>query len=273
MCWVRSRFKTNPPLTLVTGANSRHFKSLLQLLSSIGEHEPDSPVVVHDLGLHRLERAELVARFPQHRLLKFKFKRYPKHVNIRSNRGQYAWKPIIVWRALTRAAGPVCWMDAGNVLTERLDGIREGLRRHGFYSAKSRGTITDWTHPGMLDYLGVTQEWASGKRNLTGACVAFDPRLLPALRLAKSWRDEALIEDCIAPPGSSRENHRQDQALLTVLAYKAGFAAAIHSNRLGFVTHQDIDKGWRRRVRDLESRYRASLRDSVSGAISPSQRS
>jgi hypothetical protein len=31
---------------------------------------------------------------------------------------------------------------------------------------------------------------------------------------------------CIAPPGSSRGNHRQDQALLSYLVHKAGFGFA-----------------------------------------------
>jgi len=40
------------------------------------------------------------------------------------------------------------------------------------------------------------------------------------------WRTGALDKDCIAPAGSSRRNHRQDQALLSYLVHKAGFGFA-----------------------------------------------
>lgn len=254
-CWVRARLMTDSPLTLVTGASSSHFKSLLQLLCSIAEHEPDMPVVAYDLGLHPYERAEVAALFPQYRLPRFDFRRYPAHVDLGRERGQYAWKPIIVWQVLARVAGPVCWMDAGNVLTARLNGIRSALAVRGFYSPVSKGTINDWTHPGMLDYFGVDAQWAAGRRNLSGACIAFHPRNLRALKLAKAWRDGALIKRCIAPRGSSRANHRQDQALLTVLAHRSGFPDAILREKPGFVIHQDIDNGWRERLLALQQQY------------------
>ena len=116
----------------------------------------------------------------------------------------------------------------------------------------------DWTHPATLEYFAVDAQWAAGKRNLNGACVAFHPHSLQALKLAKQWRDGALIKECIAPEGSSRKNHRQDQALLTVLAYKHGLADATESQYLGFETHRDIDEDWRERRHELERRYHAA---------------
>src|SRR5262245_12079567 len=94
----------------------------------------------------------------------------------------------------------------------------------------------------MLDYFELDAEWAAGKRNLSGSCVAFHPRSLRALCLAKAWRDGALIKHCIAPLSSNRKNHRQDQSLLTILAHRGGFAEAISPKKLDFVNHQDIDK-------------------------------
>jgi hypothetical protein len=40
--------------------------------------------------------------------------------------------------------------------------------------------------------------------------------------LARPWYECALTRQCIAPDGSNRRNHRQDQAALTVLAYLSG---------------------------------------------------
>jgi hypothetical protein len=263
-CWMRAQIMSHRGLTLVTAADSSHFCSLLQLLTSVVEHEPGMPVIVYDLDLHPYERTALEERFPRYLVHRFRYEKYPPHVNLRCDRGQFAWKPIIVWDVLRNTAGPVCWMDAGNVLTAPLTGIRRALLEHSFYSPHSQGTIVDWTHPAMLEYFAIDAQWAAGKRNLNGACVAFHPRSLRALRLAKQWRDSALIKGCIAPEGSNRKNHRQDQALLTVLAYKHGLANATDSQFLGFKTHRDIDKDCRERRHDLERRYHAAKAQGVS---------
>jgi hypothetical protein len=175
-------------------------------------------------------------------------------VNINKGAGRYAWKPIIVWQTLLETAGPVCWMDAGNILTGRLDAIRTSLRWRGFFSVTSLGTLNDWTHPGMLSYFGLTSDWAAGKRNLSGACVAFDPRSLQSLRLARRWRNGALVKKCIAPPGSNRSNHRQDQSLLGVLAHRHHFGDAIAPDDVGFARRRDIDQDWRARLAELHRR-------------------
>ena len=50
-----------------------------------------------------------------------------------------------------------------------------------------------------------------------------------------------MIKECIAPEGSDRKNHRQDQALLTVLAHLMGLAPPSEQSHLRFRIQQDID--------------------------------
>lgn len=229
------------PLNLITAADSSHFKSLLQLLGSVRRYEPGTPVHVYDLGLTSVQLDILCHKFPQYWVKKFDFSRYPPHFNIRNNVGEYAWKPAIVWEVLQTTFGPAVWMDAGNVLVNNLDGIRDQLTKHGFYSPHSPGTIAQWTHPGMLKYLGLAETWRSDARNLNGACIAFDPRSSNINDLAREWYEGAMVKECIAPDGSSRANHRQDQSLLTVLAYRAGLADAGEHSYIGFKIHQDVE--------------------------------
>lgn len=257
-CWIRSRLNPTAPLSLVTGADSSHFRSLLQFLASVARHEPDMNVRAYDLGLHPDERRQLERQFSRYLLPRFDYAAHPPHVHIGKGAGRYAWKPIIVWETLLETAGPVCWMDAGNMLTGRLDTIRALLGQRGVFAATSRGNLTEWTHPAMLSYFRRTTDWAAGKRNLSAACVGFHPRSLKALRLARKWRDGALIKRCIAPHGSNRSNHRQDQSLLTVLAHMYGFGDAIMRDRPGFVIHQDIDQDWRASLAELNTPDKAA---------------
>jgi hypothetical protein len=225
---------------LVTGASRNHGKSLVQLLESISRYEPGLNVIVYDLGLRWGQRSKVRRAFPAE-LRTFRYRRYPPHVNINVARGQYAWKPIIINEVAAASGGTVCWMDAGNVLTSGLSDLRAHVREHGFYSTRSSGTVADWTHPGMLTWLGISDDWQGLARgNLSAACVAFDTGNAAAMAVIAEWGRLALIEECIAPAGSDRLNHRQDQALLTVLAYRAGFAAPAEK-ALGFRIRADID--------------------------------
>src|SRR5579871_1933923 len=227
-------------MLLVTGADRTHGASLRQMLASVRRHEPDLRVVVYDLGLTRWQRLRIGKR-RQLEWRRFEFEKYPAYFDIRVKAGEYAWKPVIIADLVEEAGEPVLWLDAGCVVLEPLKALRAALRTCGFYSPRSGGTIADWTHPKMLAYFGLDADWARGKPNLNGGCCAFDPSFEEARALARRWREGALIRDCIAPEGSNRSNHRQDQALLTVLAYQAGLATKSDPNRLGFITHQDID--------------------------------
>ena len=68
--------------------------------------------------------------------------------------------------------------------------------------------------------------WASDPRvpNCNGAFLGFSGPGAAYDRVLVPWERCALDRDCIAPPGSDRSNHRQDQAVLSVLAHEFGYA-------------------------------------------------
>lgn len=92
----------------------------------------------------------------------------------------------------------------------------------------------------MLANLGLPTSFCADKQNLNGACVAFDPMNAKARGLAEEWALLAREQNIIAPPGSSRENHRQDQALLSVLAYRSGIVGDRLPHTRGFSIHWDL---------------------------------
>lgn len=235
------------PLHIVTGADASHFRSLHNLLASIQTWEPEATVTIWDLGLTPKEVAAARDRFPSYGVTTFPYGDYPEYFDIRTQRGQYAWKPVIIEKEFLMAPKGVVlvWLDAGDIVERRLKWLRRFTTRIGFFSPYSSGRIRRWTHQGSLDYLAVDTKWL-GARNLSAAIVALDTTSPAAKELTEEWSRCAQIRECIAPEGSDRTNHRQDQAVLAVLAYKAGMAPAGEFRRvthgLGIGTHRDVER-------------------------------
>ena len=58
------------------------------------------------------------------------------------------------------------------------------------------------------------------KGNFAATIIGVDSKVPGAIdKIIKPWYECALVKECIAPEGSSRENHRQDQAALTVIMH------------------------------------------------------
>ena len=226
-------------LTLVTAADSSHAQSLFQFLRSIQKFEPSSSVIIYDLGLGE-SLASLQEEFLFYTFKPFEFSKYPPHFNIKINAGEYAWKPLIIQETLHEVQGAICWMDAGNLLKGPLKEIRKILTKQGIYSPTSSGTIEEWTHPTMLNNFGVPKAIYTNK-NRNGACIAINYASPQAMDLVGKWACCALDKECIAPQGSSRVNHRQDQSAFTVLLNLAGRYNDIPEGLYNFKTHQDIE--------------------------------
>lgn len=225
-------------LAVVTAASSNHFGCLTNLLYSLRRFERRTRTLVYDLGLTPAKRRRLDAGGWE--TYTFPFEKHPPHMNIQTGRGQYAWKPVIIAEALEKTGVSVLWLDAGNLVHERLRRVRQVLRVEGFYSPTSPGTIAQWTHPGTLEYLGASSQLLS-RPNRNGAVVGFNPARAGIGDFVDCWKRGALDARCIAPEGSDRSNHRQDQAVLSVLAYqfqqKLGFTLV--DELLGITIHND----------------------------------
>jgi hypothetical protein len=230
-----------PRLTIVTGADATHGASLLQLARSVVGHERSARFIIYDLGLTEAQRSRIKSAAPRAKWRSMDFSKYRPYFDITVNAGQYAWKPVIVREELGKCRGLLCWMDAGNLVVETLLALRFETWRKGFYSPPSAGSVQKWTHPAMFDYFGLPHDWNASLSPLNAACVAFNSRNAKAFELCNEWARLASVGECIAPKGSNRSNHRQDQALLTVLALQRGFAPS-KSGFLGYAVHQDVEK-------------------------------
>jgi hypothetical protein len=158
-------------LNFVTGADTTHAKSLLNLLKSILKFEPNAGVTVWDLGLTHDELNAIRKLSKNFQIRQFDFNSYPKFMNIKVAAGHYAWKPIIIAETMNSKVGILMWIDAGNVLTGRLHLIKRVTISKGLFSPYTDGTIEQWTHPKTLSYMKLPST-SLGSSNCNGALVS-----------------------------------------------------------------------------------------------------
>jgi Protein of unknown function (DUF1647) len=224
----------NRDLVVVTAASSNHFGALVQMLTSL--RDLDARVECYDIGLTAGEAAAL-PRWPRAVHRTFDYAAHPAHMHVSVNAGEYAWKPVIVADVIDRVRTSrepcdVLWADAGCYF-ESLDVIAARIAATGLWVRRSAGTMREWTHPGMFEWLRADPALYSDQINADATLVGFavdSASPAAAERLYQGvvvpWRDCAMVKDCIAPPGSSRKNHRQDQAVLSYLVHREGYTFA-----------------------------------------------
>lgn len=233
-------------LTIVTAASMNHSKSLIQFLSSVSIHRVRfARLVVYDLGLDPMVLDILSNIIDGIEIRKFDYGRHPDYFDIQRNAGEYAWKPVIIEEVAseTRDGGVILWCDAGNMVIDDLTPLRRLMKDTCIYTPESIGTIAQWTHYKTCSFFDIDPADTIKQMTMRNAALcAF--RLIPETRgFLHEWARCAGIRECIAPRGSDRSNHRQDQSILSILFYRF---IELHPgqkirNSLLMKIHQDID--------------------------------
>ena len=211
-------------ITLVTGCNSGiYFFYLNQVLDNIidvaAKTNTKIRIIVYDLGLNTKETSWLMLKYKIN-VVKFDFAKYPDHVSLEKFNGHnctYAWKPIIIHEVCEKYGGLVHWMDTKNLYIN-FSNLTRILNVNYIYTPSSGPNVRRWTHPTCLK--AMEGERFLDKLCRNGAAVAINYNIAWCRDLVREWRDYALRRECIAPECSDRSNHRQDQAVLTILYYK-----------------------------------------------------
>jgi len=197
-------------------------------------------VECYDLGLTAAQ-VRALPRWAGLLYHRFDYAAYPPHLDVAVNAGEYAWKPVVVADVVDRlqAAGEaedVLWSDAGSYFHD-LAAIAGRIRASdGLWVRPSSGTMRQWTHPSMFARVGANPDEYAERRNADATLIGFATASAPFAERRRlydtviaPWKACALDRDCIAPCGSSRRNHRQDQAVLSYLVHKGGYAFAADS--------------------------------------------
>ena len=206
-------------LYLITYANQRFFKALKNLIGSVHFWEPDLRIVIYDVGMSGSQVHEIL-NWKNVLYKQFNFSLYPPHVKQLKN---YAFKPII-WNETFHNYGYIFVQDAGQEFRKKIDPIRKIMQKEGFFSTipTDLSHSKAHTHPLTERYLNITLQ----KPHCEGGIIGFKkdhPRGEDIRRLIHDAVVCSLVEQCIAPAGSSVANHFFDQVMLTLFTQKYNF--------------------------------------------------
>ena len=233
----------------MTASDNSHFASSIQLLNSVKFFEPSMNVLYFDLGISEELLAILARDFPKVRVVQFDYGSYPDFFNINVEAGQYAWKPA----AITVAAGltheNLLWLDAGDLLISNLTLVKRLIARDGIFIMQTSNTVGELTHPATLQYFQA--DALLSRLQLSAAIIGFSRNSSSAMSALSEWQKLCESRQIIAPRFSSRKNHRQDQAVLTLILFQTYdldrkirrfLRWKIANTKLGLLTHQDIEE-------------------------------
>jgi len=227
-------------MLLVTGASDNHVRSLRQFIASFIRHNTAGKhrLLVWNLGI--TDWSSVAIPLPHVSYDVFDYSKVPDWFDITKDAGQYAWKPALMRLVAVRSPDElVVWMDAGNLIVDPLRNLERFLRSNAMYSSYSVGKIRDWTHPGTVSALRGTDSLHALNRN--GACIGFNLSVERARLCLDEWATACSNKDVIAPAGSSRANHRQDQSVFSILYYKYVGSDAVSNVFLGYTIHNDVE--------------------------------
>lgn len=252
-------YQSGNDLLFVIPSSDNHFLASVTCILSIIRKELSGNIAYVDLGLHNNYLSMLNDLFifihSIHKRInvnaqliyrKFSFDKAPTWMNIKipSDKGGYAWKPIPMIDLALEWKACIVWMDAGNLLLESLDKERKYVEQEGFYSFISSGTVAKWVHPYTLNFLktnGIIGEINMDKRMCGANHVFFDYRNETIRKhIIIPYYQCGFTKKCISPKGTSRENHRQDQAVLTALIHNLQLIySASYTYKPSIIGHRD----------------------------------
>ena len=238
-------------MIIVTGASNNHYLTLMNMINSFIRYNDNHKLIIYNLGIDEEKWNFIKEKYKTHNFLCkiFDYSKYPSWFNINIEAGQYAWKPTIIYNTFLEFENEIIvWMHSGNLIYENLRRLEQFITENHIYSATSSGDIKKWTHPRTIQYLNCSHIY---EENRNGACLGFNTKIDFVKEFLKEFYNCAQDKNCIAPEGSSRRNHRQDQAVFTILFYKYLNGKNIKyyrnndwKNHIGYSIHNDVEPHW-----------------------------
>ena len=248
-------------LLVMTGASDNHGHGSFNLMYSVLLADPYSSLMYIDLGLSKEYLGYLSAHFDTLHQIQEKMKSngflayrrlnyasLPDWMNLQKTglqkRGGYAWKVIPMFDAFHEWKGLLSWQDGGSVIIDGLTRELTFARRYGIFVPSSPGNIGKWTHPDMIKFMkenGLATKVKKTDPNCSGGIVYMNYSNQTVQEIMAKHVECAWTQKCIVPKEASYQNHRFDQASLSMLLneykipksmdYKYNFIPALRNER------------------------------------------
>lgn len=229
---------------LASGSSDNHFHLLLLFIYRIFISENNFCIIIWDLGISTnnlllLEAAKIFIERKNFylKVMKFNYSNFPKHFNININAGCYSWKPFVIWDTYTIYKKNLLWLDCGCYILGRLDYEYNVIKNKEIYTINATHSIKKFTHNSLLALLDVKEKYYN-KTMCSAGILGISYYSSKVEYIFNLWKACALIKNCIAPKGSYKGNHLQDQSVLSILLYQNNVSFS-NNKRLGFSLHFD----------------------------------
>lgn len=216
---------------IITGANDSYINTIIDFIKvfpcDIGK------LIVYDLGFNE-NNLKLITNLQKKYnfiLKKFDYTNYPEHFNLEKYNGltcSYAFKAIVIYNEAIQDYNKdkiLIWMDSANRFTIYNVNIIVNITiSQGIYSpiSANEGTIESIelnnhqtvNHYGLTDY-----EHKNLLKSISSGLVGINYSSHAGKTILNQWYNDSLNRDIIAPINTNRNNHRQDQTVLSILMY------------------------------------------------------
>ena len=218
---------------IVTATNDSYIKTMIDFIEKFFINCGSNDLIVYDIGLSKTN-IKLIEQLKNTYNFEFKtlnYDLYPEHVNVNKYKGlfcSYAFKPVIIYNEANNPSNKnknIIWMDSANRFNETIiNNICNSVNKYGIYSpiSNDRGSIEsiELNHPATVKLLGLTElEHKSKLYSISANLVGLNYSSECGRKILNEWYNYSLNKAIIMPQDSSRNNHRQDQTILSILMY------------------------------------------------------
>ena len=215
---------------IVSGCNDNYIFTMIDFIEKYKENNlVFNNLIIYDYGLNENNLNKIIKYKTTYgfKIVKFDYSNYPEHVNLDKYTGfqcNYAFKPISIYNTCRENPNKkIIWMDCANRFNSNsINDILNILQNQSIYSpiCCKAGSIESMElhhintiiHFKLKDDIHLIPQRTSGLFGVDYSSVC-------GKNIVNDWYNCSLNKNIIAPEGSSRNNHRQDQSVLTILMY------------------------------------------------------
>lgn len=182
---------------------------------------------MYNFGLSDDNLKKLYELYPKIIIKKLDYSLYPDFVNPQLFHGlycSYAFKTIAIYLECQCQNSNLIWMDSANRASiNSLNNINNSIIEQGFYCPISSKAKTiealELHHKTCLKTMNVNENEYQNLYQCSGNLVGVNYKSDVGKFIINSWYKYSLDKNAICPDGSSRNNHRQDQSVLSIIMY------------------------------------------------------